>query len=87
MASQWQGESPDRGGEVRQLLGDTAVRESRKQSRRYCATSVAVCALVVLMLGVVLGVALGTAAYRSRLPEDPNERAVALLTQYPIVDG
>ena len=88
MASQWQGEAyPDRGGEVRHLLGDTAKRESRKQSRRYCIVAVGVCVLVVFLLAVVLGVALGTAAYLNRLPSDPHERAEALLTQYPLIDG
>ncbi len=87
-AHQWSGEvNSGGGGEVRKLLGDRAHRESRKQNRRLCCVSLIVAALVLLLLAAVLGITLGTAAIRGRLPKEPAERAKALLTKYPLIDG
>ena len=75
------------GGEVRILLDDRSRREARKQNRRYCCPSLVVLITILLVLAVVLGVSLGTASILNRLPNDPHERALALLKQYPLIDG
>ena len=83
----WEENGHSRGGETKTLLNDRSRREARKQNRRYCCLSVVVLITILLVLAVVLGVSLGTASILNRLPSDPHKRALALLTQYPLIDG
>ena len=79
--------------EPRQTNGETSrlyspdERERKKSNRRfYC-----LCAVIATVTGVtiviVLGVSLGLSRVVNKLPDDPYDRAVALLTEYPLIDG
>ena len=83
----WEESGHSHGGETRILLDGRSRREARKQNRRYCCPSLVVLITLLLVLAVVLGVSLGIASILNRLPNDPHERALALLMQYPLIDG
>lgn len=70
------------------------IEIERKEDRRYKRSNWIYVALVVgilalLLVAVVIGVGVGfgTPSVANRLPTDPYERAVALLTEFPLVDG
>ena len=66
-----------------------------KSCRSYLFLLIAVILGVVVVVAVVLAVGLGVGLTRSQensdlpsdLPSDPDERAEALLTEYPVIDG
>ena len=73
-------------GESEQLLYRTE-REKKKNNRKSVCLC-AVCAVsVALAIAVLVGVVVGFGVVASRLPDDPYERAVALLESYPLIDG
>lgn len=65
--------------------------ESSSEQKRsnYVFLAIVVGVLVVLALAVVIGLVVGlqTKSTKNYLPSDPAERAVALLTEYPLIDG
>lgn len=69
-----------------QLL--SAIERKRKKSNRKI-----VCLFVVSAVAVATVTAIATAVgvtlsvQRSRLPNDPYERAIALLNSHPLIDG
>lgn len=69
------------------MLLASSERMSRKSTRRFCCACCIVVLGVAVCLAVVLGVTLGIAAVVNYLPSDPYERAVALLTEFPVIDG
>ena len=64
-------------------------RKIRIRNFAYLLIAVAISAVLVILVAL-LGVLLGVRRSRegnTLLPSDPNERAVALLTDYPVIDG
>ena len=73
-------------------MSDEKYEVSGGKSRRsYLFLLIAVILGVVVVVAVVLAVGLGVGLTRSQensdLPSDPDERAEALLTEYPVIDG
>ena len=73
-------------------MSDEKYEVSGGKSRRsYLFLLIAVILSVVVVVAVVLAVGLGVGLTRSQensdLPSDPDERAEALLTEYPVIDG
>ncbi len=65
-----------------------ANKRSRKKQRRYKACLIS-CVLiwVACVLVIVVTVAIVVSHYNSFLPDDPLDRANALLTKNPVIDG
>ena len=64
-------------------------RKIRIRNFAYLLIAVAISAVLVILVAL-LGVLLGVRRSRegnTLLPSDPNERAVVLLTDYPVIDG
>lgn len=70
-----------------ELTGFLGERRTKKKARRCCFLSFCVAVCVVAIFIVVVGVSAGVAAIANGLPSDPDERAVALLNRYPLIDG
>ena len=78
-----------------ELVETSSKRESRKSRRRtvcLCTLFGVVLVLVAAALAVVTLVVLifdaaTPAPTPAQLPDDPYERALALLTDYPVIDG
>ena len=62
-------------------------RERKKSNRRFCCVCAVIATVTGVLIVVVLGVSLGLKNVVNRLPDDPYDRAVALLTEYPVIDG
>ena len=76
--------------ESRLLRGMSSDRESRKLRRRtvcLCMLCLSVVTVLVLAAVVTLSVVLTRNDAAAALPDDPRERALALLTDYPVIDG
>lgn len=72
------------------LCGDeNSKKRQKKNVRRCCFISVIGAVCLVCLTGVIIGVGVGVASVTTRvvLPSDPEERAVALLKRYPLIDG
>lgn len=75
-----------------ELIGTSSERESRKSRRRticlctLCSVVLVLVAAAVVTLAVLMLVR-NDAATPDQLPDDPYERALALLTDYPVIDG
>lgn len=80
--------SGEHSSEKRVLL-ERERRERRKKNRILSVWIFCGITLVVLILGVVLALFLGVSVSPSKnvLPSDHYQRAVALLTEYPVIDG
>ena len=62
-------------------------REKKKDGRK-TASCCAVCVVFTcLVLAAIVGVVVGLYVVANRLPDDPHERAIALLDDYPLIDG
>lgn len=72
--------------EMDQLIG-TSDRENRKRTRRFCCSCIVVMALVITLFALVVVLAVGLSFIEAKLPSDPEERALALLEDYPVIDG
>ena len=73
--------------DMQELEGLVSARQSKKDCRRWCCCLLSTIFLLVVCLGVVIAVVAGITAILSRLPQDPHDRAVALLKRYPLIDG
>lgn len=62
-------------------------RERKKSNRRFCCLCAVIATVTGVGIVVVLGVSLGLRKVVNKLPDDPYDRAVALLTEYPLIDG
>ena len=73
------------------IVNNTFLRARRRRIRSLACLLIAVAIfLVVGILIALLGVLLGLRKSSSRtatLPSDPHERALALLEDYPLIDG
>ena len=75
-----------------ELIGTSSERESRKSRRRticlctLCSVILVLVAAAVVTLAVLILVRNDTTT-PDQLPDDPYERALALLTDYPVIDG
>ena len=65
----------------------TMERERRKRNRKFICLCVFIITVTAVTVLVLLGVSLGVKSITNKLPDDPYERAVALLTEYPLIDG
>ena len=72
--------------ELSQLV-HASERSAKKRSRRCSFLSLVIVVGVLACLCVVIGFGVGTVAHIDVLPDDPYERAVALLLEYPVIDG
>ena len=76
-----------------ELVETSSKRESRKSRRRtvcLCTLFGVILVLVaaaVVTLAVLIFDAATPAPTPAQLPDDPYERALALLTDYPVIDG
>ena len=53
----------------------------------YVGIFAAILAVLLIAVMIGLGVGLGTPNTTEELPTDPHERALALLTKFPLIDG
>ena len=68
------------------LITET-VRNPRKKSRRLCCLTILLVALTAAILAVIVALSVGLSILGGELPSDPEERALALLDMYPVIDG
>ena len=68
------------------LIGATR-REYKKRNRRAVFLTLSIVVCVLLLLGVVVGLIVGIVALLNVLPDDPYDRAIALLKKNPLIDG
>lgn len=73
--------------ELSELEGLVSTRQSKKACRRWCCCVLTTVIILAVCLGVIIAVVAGIGAILSRLPNDPHERAVALLERFPLIDG
>ena len=82
---------PEDNGDTGRLMIVNASLHSRKRRIRgvACLLITVAISLVVLVLIALLGVLLAVrrSPQVATLPNDPHERALALLTDYPLIDG
>ena len=62
-------------------------RERKKGNRKFCCLCTIIAVITIATLTVILGVSIGLSNVVNQLPEDPYDRAVALLAEYPLIDG
>ena len=85
-------ELEDDGDTGRLMIVNSSLHDSRRRRIRNLAClliAVAISSVVVILialLGVLLGVR-KSPARAATLPSDPHERALALLADYPLIDG
>ena len=68
-------------------LFSSMERERRKRNRKFCCLCAIIGVITIATLTVIMGVSIGLSNVVNHLPEDPYDRAVALLTEYPLIDG
>ena len=78
---------PSSADESRRLLEVEEDRRYRRSNWLYVALVGGILALLLVAVVIGVGVGVGTPSVVNRLPTDPYERAVALLTEFPLVDG
>ena len=76
----------DTGNESEQLLY-RRERERKKDNRKSTFCCVVCAVFVSLVIAAIVGVVVGLEIVANRLPDDPQERAEALLKDYPLIDG
>lgn len=62
-------------------------RERKKKNRKFCCLFAIISVTTIVILIVIMGVSIGLSNVVNQLPKDPYDRAVALLTEYPLIDG
>jgi hypothetical protein len=72
--------------ETARLFG-TLERERKKKNRRFLVVCAVIASITFITIVVILGVTLGLKNVTNNLPDDPYDRAVALLAEYPLIDG
>ena len=65
----------------------TTDRERKKRSRKVACWCVICFASGFLLLAALVGVIIVLEVALNQLPDDPYERALALLDSYPLIDG
>ena len=84
------GEQCHKINENTELLVTSSDRESRKSRRRTVCLCTLCSVILVLVVAAVLTLSILSVVARNdadQLPDDPYERALALLTDYPVIDG
>ena len=62
-------------------------RQCKRTNWHYVGILAAILAVLLIAVMIGLGVGLGPPSTTEDLPTDPHERALALLTKFPLVDG
>ena len=81
-------QSRDDSGQLLTVIERVKIERSRRMALVFVIVGTVV--VVTVVFAVVLGVAIGVArrpGSTNVLPSDPHERAVAILTEYPLIDG
>ena len=81
------GEQCHKINESTELMETATKRESRKSRRRTACLCTLCSVIVVLVVAAVLTLSILLVARNDKLPDDPYARALALLTDYPVIDG
>ena len=68
-------------------LFETMERKRKKKNRRYVVLWGVIVSVTFVTIVVILGVTLGLKNVTNILPDDPYDRAIALLAEYPLIDG
>ena len=68
-------------------LFESMERKRKKRNRKVCCLCAIIAVIIIATLIVIMGVTIGLSNVVNQLPEDPYDRAVALLTEYPLIDG
>ena len=72
--------------ETARLLG-ILERERTKKNHRFLVLCAVIASVTFVTIVVILGVTLGLKNVTNSLPDDPYNRAIALLAEYPLIDG
>ena len=72
--------------ETARLFG-TLERERKKKNRRFLVLCAIIATVTFVTIVVILGVTIGLKNVTNSLPDDPHDRAIALLAEYPLIDG
>lgn len=72
--------------ETARLFG-TMERQRKKKNRRFLVLCAIIVSVTFIAIVVILGVTIGMKNVTNILPDDPHERAIALLAEYPLIDG
>ena len=62
-------------------------RERNKRNRKFVLLCAVIATITFIFIVVILGVTFSLKNTVNSLPDDPYERAIALLAEYPLIDG